>query len=100
MAIPFVFIALIKLFTSVYNLYKNRRKQIYFELRFIRISFLIVSGISLLSKISYSELPVIILFLTGELLDRILFYIDFYPMNINQIIEEQLNKEINEKKRG
>lgn len=98
MILPFVFIALIKLGASIYNLYKNRIKRVYFELRFIRISFLIVSGISLISNISYRELTVTFIFLTGELLDRILFYIDFNPMNINQIIDEQLNKDINEKK--
>lgn len=100
MIIPFVFIALIKLFTAVHNLNQKRRKRTYFELRFIRIAFLIISGISLISHISYRELPVIGLFLTGELLDRILFYIDFNPMNINQMIEEQLNKERDEKKRS
>jgi Fe-S-cluster-containing dehydrogenase component/DMSO reductase anchor subunit len=100
MVLPFVFIALIKLIAAVYNLLKNRNKQTLFELRFIRIAFLIVPGISLISHISYPELPVILMFLTGEFLDRILFYIDFNPMNINQIIEEQLNKELNEKKRG
>jgi DMSO reductase anchor subunit len=99
MVLPFVFIALIKLIASGYNLLKNRNRQTLFELRFIRIAFLIVSGISLISHISYPELPVILMFLTGEFLDRILFYIDFNPMNINQIIEEQLNKELNEKKR-
>jgi hypothetical protein len=100
MVLPFVFIALIKLCLSVYKLYNNRIKRTYFDLRFIRIAFLIVSGISLISNISYPEFPVILIFLTGELLDRILFYIDFNPMNINQIIEEQLIKEIYEKKRG
>lgn len=100
MVLPFVFIALIKLFTSIYNLYNNRRKRICFELRFTRIAFLIISGISLISHISYLELPVILIFLIGEFLDRILFYIDFNPMNINQMIEEQLNIELDEKKRG
>jgi len=100
LVLPFVFIALIKFIASIYNLLKKRNQQTHFELRFIRIAFLIVPGISLVSHISYPELPVILMFLTGEFLDRILFYIDFNPMNINQIIEEQLNNELNEKKRG
>ena len=42
----------------------------------------------------------IFIFLIGELLDRILFYIDFDPMNINNMINEQLNIVRDEKKRG
>jgi hypothetical protein len=66
----------------------------------MRIALLSVSGISLISHISYPELPVILIFLIGELLDRIIFYIDFDPMNINHMINEQLNIERDEKKRG
>src|SRR5664279_5446678 len=100
MVLPFVFIAVIKLAISIFRLYSNNLKRIYFEIRFLRIAFLTVSGISLVSNISYPELPVMLIFLTGELLDRILFYIDFDPMNINHMINEQLNIEKDEKKRG
>jgi len=100
MVLPFVFIALIKLGISVFSLYSNNLKSKYFEIRFMRIAFLTVSGISLISRISYPELPVILLFLIGELLDRILFYIDFDPININHMITEQLNIARDEKKRG
>lgn len=98
--LPFVFIAVIKLGISVFNLYSNNLKSKYFEIRFMRIAFLIVSGISFISHISYPELPVILLFLIGELLDRILFYIDFDPININHMITGQLNIARDEKKRG
>ena len=100
MVFPFAFIAVIKLGLSVFRLYSNNLKSDYFEIRFMRIALLSVSGISLVSHISYPELPVIIIFLIGELLDRILFYIDFNPLNINHMINEQLNIEIDEKKRG
>jgi hypothetical protein len=51
--------------------------------------------------IQHNSLPenfIIILFLTGELFDRILFYIDFTPVNINSLIEEQFNIDRDEKK--
>jgi hypothetical protein len=100
MVLPFVFIAVIKLGISAFRLYSSNLKNRYFEIRFMRIALLSVSGISLISHISYPELPVILIFLIGELLDRILFYIDFNPMNINHMINEQLNIERDEKKRG
>jgi anaerobic dimethyl sulfoxide reductase subunit B (iron-sulfur subunit) len=100
MVLPFVFIAVIKLGISAFRLYSSNLKNRYFEIRFMRIALLSVSGISLISHISYPELPVILIFLIGELLDRILFYTDFNPMNINHMINEQLNIERDEKKRG
>lgn len=100
MVLPFVFIAMIKLGISIFRLYSSNLKSKYFEIRFMRIALLFVSGISLVSHISYPEIPVILIFLIGELLDRILFYVDFNPMNINHMINEQLNIERDEKKRG
>jgi Fe-S-cluster-containing dehydrogenase component len=100
MVLPFVFITMIKLGISVFRLYSSNLKRIYFEIRFIRIAFLAVSGISIISHISYHELPVILIFFIGELLDRILFYIDFDPMNINNMINEQFNIVRDEKKSG
>jgi Fe-S-cluster-containing dehydrogenase component/DMSO reductase anchor subunit len=100
MVLPFVFIAAIKLGISLFRLYSNNLKSKYYEIRFMRIAFLSISGISLVSHISYPELPVIIIFIIGELLDRIIFYIDFNPMSINHMINEQFNIEKDEKKRG
>jgi Fe-S-cluster-containing dehydrogenase component/DMSO reductase anchor subunit len=100
MVLPFVFIAVVKLGISIFRLYSRNFKKIYFEIRFMRIAFLSVSCISIISHISYPELPVILIFIIGELLDRIIFYIDFDPMNINNMINEQLNIVRDEKKRG
>jgi hypothetical protein len=55
-----------------------------------------------MSLIQHNSLPenfIIIIFLTGELFDRVLFYIDFTPVNINSLIDEQFNIKRNEKKR-
>ena len=98
--LPFLFMALIKLVSSFYRLPVKQLHKQNFGLRFLRIAFLIVSGISMVSDISYPDLFIVSLFLIGELFDRILFYIDFNPLNIYKLIDQQLNTERNEKKRG
>ena len=97
--LPFAFIALIKLTLSINSLKSSKILITYFGIRFLRIAFLIISGLSLISKISYTEPSVYIIFLTGELLDRILFYIDFNPLNIKSLFEDRLKIERDEKKR-
>lgn len=96
--LPFAFIALIKLFISINLLIKTDRS--FFELRFFRISLLIITGMSLILNGTYSGLPILVLFLAGELLDRFLFYIDFTPLNINLLIREHQNSERNEKEKS
>ena len=98
--LPFVFIALIKIIFSLYSLSDKKLNSNNFGIRFLRLAFLIIPGISLISRISYSDILIPSMFLTGELLDRILFYIDFNPLNINRLINEQLNIERDEKERG
>lgn len=98
--LPFLFIAVIKLISSVYILYINKFNIRYFEIRFLRIALLIITGASLLSTISYNDPLINYLFLTGELIDRILFYFDFNPVSINTEILKQLKSVRNEKKRN
>jgi formate dehydrogenase iron-sulfur subunit len=95
---PFIFIALIKL--AAYSLSFNKINNINFIIRFIRIALLLVTGVSLVSGISYPDPVITSIFLTGELIDRLIFYIDFAPVNINTEIIKQINIERNEKKRG
>ena len=97
--LPFIFIALVKLAVSVYGLIIKRMSP-NFEIRFLRMAFLIVTGIRLISHNPFPDLITISIFLTGEFFDRMLFYIDFDPVNINTLIDRQLNIERDEKKRG
>ena len=99
-ALPFTFIALIKITLSVYYLSSSKLHGTNFSLRFTRIAFLIVSGASMISHISYNDNLIVLLFLAGELFDRIIFYIDFNPPDINRLIDEQQNIQRYEKKRG
>jgi DMSO reductase anchor subunit len=98
--LPFTFIALIKIALSVYNLSSSKLHGTNFSLRFTRIALLIVSGASMISHISYNDNLIVFLFLAGELFDRIIFYIDFNPSDINRLIDEQQNIQRYEKKRG
>jgi anaerobic dimethyl sulfoxide reductase subunit B (iron-sulfur subunit) len=98
MIYPFVFIAVIKLTSTIYNNTKNKVVTTPFWIRFLRIAFLIIAGISLVTGISYPQPVIIAIFLIGEFIDRILYYYDFNPLNINTLITEQINSAINEKK--
>ena len=98
--LPFTFIALIKIALSVYNLSPMKLHGTNFSLRFTRIALLIVSGASMISHISYTDNLIVFLFLAGEFFDRIIFYIDFNPPDINRLIDEQQNIQKYEKKRG
>jgi DMSO reductase anchor subunit len=97
--LPFIFIALIKLVLSIINLPAKKLNNDLFGIRFMRIAFLVVSGASIISHISYPGIFIVSIFLLGELFDRILFYIDFNPLNINTLINEQVNIRRDEKKR-
>ena len=72
----------------------------FFNLRFIRIAFLFVSAMCLISNNFHNDFSIIIIFMVGELIDRILFYIDYNPLNINILIREQINYDRDEKKRS
>jgi|WetSurMetagenome_2_1015567.scaffolds.fasta_scaffold00369_17 Fe-S-cluster-containing dehydrogenase component/DMSO reductase anchor subunit len=96
--IPFIFIALIKLSSSVYNLIINTISSANLRIRFFRIALLLITGVSLVSGISYDDHVTICLFLTGELFDRIIFYLDFDPLNIKTLINKQLDAAADEKK--
>jgi hypothetical protein len=96
--LPFIFISVIKLFSSLYSMHVNKTDSRYFEIRYLRIALLLVTGASMFLNISHPDLVIISIFLTGELIDRILFYIDFNPVNIKTEIIKQINSVINEKK--
>jgi Fe-S-cluster-containing dehydrogenase component/DMSO reductase anchor subunit len=98
--IPFIFIALIKLVASVNNILIQKINSVNFSIRFLRIALLLITGISFISGLNKGDTLIISLFLTGELFDRIIFYIDFDPDNINKLIYKNITEAKYEKKRG
>ena len=100
MKYPFIFIALIKLISAFYVIVNKKAVIFNFWFRYLRIALLIITGVSLITGIHSTEPVIIAFFLTGELIDRILFYYDFDPPDINKLITRQTNSDFNEKKRG
>lgn len=96
--LPFIFIALIKCILNLYNFSVTKKAVSVTGIKFIRLALLIISGGSLISGISYPEMIIFFLFLSGEFLDRILFYIGFNPVNISNSIHSHINKKLDEKK--
>jgi Fe-S-cluster-containing dehydrogenase component/DMSO reductase anchor subunit len=89
--LSFLFIALLKLSVSVYNLSTGRILDLNIRIRFFRIALLLIAGASVILDNSYYDKVIIVLFLTGELFDRIIFYLDFDPLNINKFISNNNN---------
>lgn len=83
---PFLFIAFIKLVLSLKNL-KIRAGKGDDVIRFIRIAFLLISSAGFISGYSYPEPALIVLFLTGEFIDRYIFYEDFEPRSISKSLQ-------------
>ncbi|MBK9390164.1 MAG: dimethyl sulfoxide reductase anchor subunit [Bacteroidetes bacterium] len=94
--VPFMFIAILKTVLSVYR-YRYDQRNIAI-LRHVRLAMLMIAAASIISGISYPEITVIILLLTGELFDRILFYFDFEPTKINNLIYKHIAERKNETK--
>ncbi|HLN56728.1 MAG TPA: 4Fe-4S dicluster domain-containing protein [Bacteroidales bacterium] len=94
--LPFTFIVILKVILSAGKL---REKNLQ-ALRFLRIAALLVTWAGLFSGFADASLPVTSIILATELLDRILFYIDFKPENIRLVTGKYINDLNYEKKRG
>jgi Fe-S-cluster-containing dehydrogenase component/DMSO reductase anchor subunit len=91
--VPFIFIACIKLIFCTVMLMKERRDNLIFVFRFFRLALLIIAGIVTAAKREIT-VTVYIVFLAGELSDRILYYVDFEPVNVKQTINKPLISDI------
>jgi formate dehydrogenase iron-sulfur subunit len=99
---PFLFVAVIKLISVVYNIYTASGEQAQPVLRYLRTAFLLISCVSFITGISYPGAVISIIFITGEFTDRILFYFDFEPVNIKSVTHSQFTykPDTNEKGRN
>jgi Fe-S-cluster-containing dehydrogenase component/DMSO reductase anchor subunit len=98
--VHFAFTGAIKLYLGFRWFITNRGAENASALRFAAMSIpcILVAG-TLSWKAPHDSLMMCIL-LTGILADRILFYIDFKPANLSWSINNHLNVNKNEKKRG
>ncbi|MBK7627710.1 MAG: dimethyl sulfoxide reductase anchor subunit [Bacteroidales bacterium] len=97
--IPFIFIAILKIFLSWSKSMDTGNRDSYTVLRIIRIALLVISGAALIYYRSLTNF-ITALFLTGELLDRMIFYIDFDQLNIKTSIIRHITSLKNEKERS
>ncbi len=82
----FIFAAGVKLILTSYCLFHDKKTGLKFKLRYLRIAILVIVMIFMGSGSIIREPGLIAVFLTGELLDRILFYLDFDPVNIKTLM--------------
>jgi ferredoxin len=86
--VPFLFIAAIKLTLTVGSQMGPGRRSVQAILKFSRFGLLFISSVALASGL-VNFTPVIYgVVLSGEFLDRILFYFDFRTLNIDSSIRE------------
>lgn len=97
--IPFLFIMVIKIILLLRILLRTRSNSNTAILRFVRMAFLLVAGASFISGISYPGPAVVSLFIAGELIDRVLFYLDFEPPGLNVLMNNHLADIKHEKER-
>jgi DMSO reductase anchor subunit len=77
-SLPFLFIAVIRTGLSSWRLFNINQQQ----LRFLRIGIMILATAGLVTGYLERSITATMIILIGELIDRILFYIDFRPENI------------------
>jgi DMSO reductase anchor subunit/ferredoxin len=98
--LPYIFIVFLKFSSLVFRMLKRKLSNSYIVLMFLRFSFLVIPSAYLILNNFKPDLVTVFIFLTGELLDRILFYIDFNPVHINTLMNDQLNIDRDEKERS
>jgi hypothetical protein len=76
---PFIFIGTIKLAYILYSILKRDAGSNFFVLRFVRAALLFIVAMILLTGEGRGTIISYVIFITGELCDRITFYIDFLP---------------------
>lgn len=90
---PFIFIASIKLIFNFILLLKERRDNLIFVFRFTRAALLMIVCVVIAAGKGEIYVTGYVLFFTGELADRILFYIDFNPISVKNTINQPLISE-------
>lgn len=98
--VPFIFLAVIKTGLSVRNIASETRGSPIFTLKFFRIALLLISVAGLATVLDPDSAILLLMIFTGELIDRLLFYYDFDPVNIRTSIDKNLNRAKDEKKNG
>jgi Fe-S-cluster-containing dehydrogenase component len=89
--VPFIFIALIKAASCILNIILKQINLTVPGLRFFRLALLIITSICVVTGISYYDIALSFIFMTGELVDRVLYYYDFEPVTIKSVFNKQIS---------
>jgi Fe-S-cluster-containing dehydrogenase component/DMSO reductase anchor subunit len=95
--LPFLFMAAVKSVLTLAMILKKKDKVIVVQFRIIRLALLIIVSMVMISGIGRGTITAAVLLTAGELTDRVLFYIDFNPLNIRNTILNQANTQSDEK---
>ena len=88
--VPFIFVASVRLIIIFVTGKLTVKERTLLSLRFARIMFLLFAGYTLITGYGVIEAIPLIIFLTGEFTDRVLFYADFDPENIENTINKSI----------
>ena len=90
--VPFLFIAMLKLIYNLFITVKHKQAQFIMSLRFLRIALLLITSMILITNTGTFRFAGMLILFSGEFTDRVLFYIDFRPVNIRNTINEPILK--------
>jgi Fe-S-cluster-containing dehydrogenase component len=90
--IPFLFIALLKFIYNIFVTVKHKQLQFILSLRFLRIALLLITSMILITNTEINRFTGLLVLFSGEFTDRILYYLDFDPVNIRNTINEPILK--------
>lgn len=88
--LPFTFIVVIKIILSSRLLLKKRNEMLT-AMRYARIAILLVVWAGLISGFNKADFAMAALVISGEFIDRFLFYSDFQPVNIKLLLNRNTN---------
>lgn len=97
--VSFIFIVSVKLAAGICDLSKKRDLPV-FVLKFFRCAILLISSAGFATGLYSSKTAIYVLVFAGELFDRITFYKEFNPVNIESLINRTSNTVKDEKKNG
>lgn len=89
--IPFLFLASLKLISALHNLITSKTGSLFFIVKFFRIALLLITATAIAFRITPQVMTISYFVFIGEILDRIIFYHDFYPVNIKSTLNDSLN---------
>ncbi len=94
MAVSFMFIGAIKIVLTILRFFNNRKLDWFLPLRFFNIIVLLLLMIDNFTGQSNFDPVLVFLLVMGEFSGRIIYYIDFNPVNIQEVIKNYYKNRI------